>query len=676
MQISSIKKYIIPIFLLLQLNAVSYAQYEVYSAKTVENEELTKQENTKEEEIRTYNDPSLPDFSKEQTLSGIIEEKAKSFFARKKQQKLKQQEETINSDLQNEETNETATQERIYKPREIDNEIVDNENKFQINADKISYDDTDGNVYAKGNVEIISKAKDTTLRANEAILDKASQTIKLYDDVKIIKGGVEMNGESMIVDLNEQNILMDNPTVNAYSFNIVAQEGYIIANDIQMINGTIKSTRQTSFAFESRAFQTYENVATDYMRRNSIDRSNIERESKQTYKIDAKEIILTSYKDHNSLVMKKANVYYNKHRILFNSDVEIISDKDKQVVEMSTPEIGTLRNFGTYIGYGYVSKLPNGQTLKLMPALVYGDSNFGVGIIGRHRSRNSRLEAGWATATTNVVVKGAYRLGDNLTLRYGRNAYLSEGFMGARRSGYAAQLEHRQTYLVDGIKDLTYRQGIYAGFFSDYQKHNQEKAYATTRFRYSGELRKKIFEYRNEEQDLSMKVTAMAQGAATLYGSGQTMGVVRIGPYLTTKVRFWESSIGYMLGGIHGDSPFNFDKYRYGKQTVLLNEQIHFGDKFALGYRANITPMKDNIDDRLLTESRFYAIFGPQDLKFVLSYDFVRDIAHFEFMFLLGTDSSHINFEKLITKNMDGGNQKRDFYKYAKPVKIIEPENI
>ena len=374
--------------------------------------------------------------------------------------------------------------------------------------------------------------------------------------------------------------------------------------------------------------------------------------------------------------MKKANVYYNKHRILFNSDVEIISDKDKQVVEMSTPEIGTLRNFGTYIGYGYVSKLPNGQTLKLMPALVYGDSNFGVGIIGRHRSRNSRLEAGWATATTNVVVKGAYRLGDNLTLRYGRNAYLSEGFMGARRSGYAAQLEHRQTYLVDGIKDLTYRQGIYAGFFSDYQKHDQEKAYATTRFRYSGELRKKIFEYRNEEQDLSMKVTAMAQGAATLYGSGQTMGVVRIGPYLTTKVRFWESSIGYMLGGIHGDSPFNFDKYRYGKQTVLLNEQIHFGDKFALGYRANITPMKDNIDDRLLTESRFYAIFGPQDLKFVLSYDFVRDIAHFEFMFLLGTDSSHINFEKLITKNMDGGNQKRDFYKYAKPVKIIEPENI
>ncbi len=631
-----------------------------------------------DEEVRTYNDPALPDFSKEQTLSGIIEEKTKNFFARRKQQKLKEQNDDLDdSTLQDEETKDDTAEERTYKPREIDNEVVDNENKFQINADRISYDDTDGNVYAKGNVEIISNAKATTLKSNEAVLDKVSQTIKLFGDVKIIKAGVEMSGESMIVDLNEQNILMDNPTVNAYSFNIVAQEGYIIANDIQMINGTIKSSRQANFSFESRAFQSYENVAADYVRRNDIDRSNIERNSKQTYKVDAKEIILTSFKDHNSLVMKKANVYYNNHRILFNSDVEIISDKDSQVVEMSMPEIGTLRNFGTYIGYGYVSKLPNGQTLKLMPALVYGNSNFGVGLIGRHRTRNSRLEAGWATASTNLVVKGAYKLGDNLTLRYGRNTYLSEGFMGSRRSGYAAQLEHKQTFFVSDIKDLSYTQELYAGFFTDYKKHDQENAYATTRFRYSGELRKKIFEYRNKEQDFSMRINAIAQGAATLYGSGQTMGIVRIGPYLTTKVRFWESSIGYMLGGVHGDSPFEFDKYRYGKQTIMLNEKIHFGEKFALGYRAFVTPMKDNIENEFLTESRFYAIFGPQDLKFVLSYDFVRDIAHFEFMFLLGTESTHINFERLITKNMDGGeNKKRDFYKYAKPVKIVEPENI
>ena len=54
----------------------------------------------------------------------------------------------------------------------------------------------------------------------------------------------------------------------------------------------------------------------------------------------------------------------------------------------------------------------------------------------------------------------------------------------------------------------------------------------------------------------------------------------------------------------------------------------------------------------------------------------MRDIAHFDMMFILGTDSSRINFEKLTTKNMDGGDEKRDFYKNAKPIRIKRPEKF
>ena len=202
------------------------------------------------------------------------------------------------------------------------------------------------------------------------------------------------------------------------------------------------------------------------------------------------------------------------------------------------------------------------------------------------------------------------------------------------------------------------------------------RAYATTRFRYTGELRKNLFEYNNEEQEMSIRVSALAQGAATVYGSGHRMGIIRVGPYLTTRLKFWESSIAFMLSGIHGTTPFKFDRYRYGRETIQLNEQIHFSDKFALGYRTFLTPLKDNYNKEFMTESRFYAVVGPQDLKVVLSYDFVRDVAHCEFMFLLGTDSARIDFERLITKNMDGANRKRDFYKYAKPVRIVDPEDM
>ncbi len=666
-----------------QLSCAVFAQYEVVRAKTVNNSMEVQPSPTQEQYLPTYNDPDLPNFSKENSVGGRIEKIVKNFFADRKRKSLSNKDELIESEDsviqdQTDIVKEDKNQESDFSSQEVDKsnkeQTVEEKNKFQINADKITYDDGDGNVYAKGNVEIIAKIQGVVLKADEAVLDKPSQTLKLYDNVKIIKDGVEMTGEFLLVDLNEQNILMDNPQAEAYQFKIVAQEGYLIANDIQMINGTLKTSKNAEYALETRGFQRYENVAMDYLMQRRVDRDPIDTQRKQVYEINAKEIVITSYRDHNSLLLKGSDVYYNKHKIMRNSDIEILSDKDNTTGEINSPEAGSLRNFGTYIGYGLVYKLPKGQTLKLMPALVYGDSNIGVGIIGRHRSTNSLLEAGYASSTTNLVVRGKYRLSDGLQFKYGRNAYMSEGFMGARRSGYAAQLEYMKSYLVRDL-DARFNHGVYAGIFSDYQKHDQENAYCTTRFRYMAELRKQFFRFENKEQDLSIAISGLAQGAATLYGNGETTGVARIGPFVTTRIKRWESSLGYMFGGVHGDSPFVFDKYRYGKSSIMLNEKFNFSDKFALGFRAIVSPLKDNYEKDLLTESRFYAIFGPQDLKLCVSYDFVRDIAHVDFLFMLGSDSSRINFEKLITKDVDGGREKRDFYK-SERVKIEVPENI
>ena len=108
----------------------------------------------------------------------------------------------------------------------------------------------------------------------------------------------------------------------------------------------------------------------------------------------------------------------------------------------------------------------------------------------------------------------------------------------------------------------------------------------------------------------------------------------------------------------------------------MFNQKYNLSNKFAIGYRAYITPKKDNPENDLLTESRFYAIFGPQDLKLALSYDFVRKIAHMDFMFLIGSKSSKINFDKFATQNIDGGSRKRDLYRNKKQIKINDLENI
>lgn len=658
------------IFFALCKNA-SFAQYEIVRAKTVGNEAI--EEPLEVNQTSTFNDPSVPLLPEQDCIGAILQQKAKGFF-KKKKNKTFQNEELSNSELNNETVKDNNDDGSFIDAKKYNEPVVDNKNKFQINADKITYDDEEGNVYAKGHVEIISKEQGVTLKADDAVLDKPSQTIKLHNNVKIIKDGTEMRGEYLVIDLNEQNILMDEPTTVAYSFVIKAQEGYLIANDIQMLNGTIKSEKNTQVALETRGFQTYENITYNFRRLGAMERE-IDQSKKQVYTINAKEIVLTSYKDHNSLKLKDSDIYYGKRKVINGTDIEIISDKQNQVVETNSPEGGNLRAFGMYIGYGYALRLPHGQTLKLLPALTYGDSNIGVGLIAKHRSKRSYLEAGYSTSTTNLVARGRYKFNNNLSFRYGRQAYIPEGFLGARRSGYAAQLEYTKSFYMPDL-DISLNHGVYGGFFSDYKKSHQEEAYATTRFRYMAQAIKPLLKYENKEQDLSITLSGRAEAAATLYGSGQTTGVARIGPFLSTKVRRWESSIGYLISGVHGDSPFWFDKYMYGKSSVMLNEKFNFNNKFALGYRATVTPLKDNYQDELLTESRFYAIFGPQDLKMVISYDFIRDIAHFDFMFLLGSDSSKINFEKLTTQNMDGSKNKKDFYKNAKPVKIEKPENI
>ena len=639
---------------LLYTTSCAYAGYDVIRARTLENDK-TAEEVQQSSEIQDLNDPDLPDYSENSTVTSFFKNKFKN---RKKKNK--------NSEITEESVNESLSQEDKKIQEEIE---ISNNNKFQLNADKISYDDAEGNLYADGHVEIIAHAKNVTLRADNAVIDKPSQTIKLKGNVKIIKEGLEMAGQSLIVDLNEENIIMDNPVAQAYSFTINAQESYLIANDLQMLNGSITSDHKKQIAFLPKRFARYMPYTPEDLYDPDLqDELDVDKKPK-TYKIDAKEIVVTSYKDHNALVFKDTNVYFNKHKILPKSDFEIISDKQNQVVETSMLEIGTLRTFGTYVGWGFVNKLPKGQLLKIMPALVYGDSNFGVGLIGRHRSKNSLLEAGYSTSTEKFVARGLYRFGNGFTLRYGRNAYLSEGFLGARRPGYAAQLGFEKAY-EDKEHRITFRHSTYAGLFSDYHKTGTKHYFATTRFRENLELQKYFLEYKNSEQDMFLRLGVAAYGSATLYGTGDTVGVFRIGPTLSSKVKKWESNISYMQGGIHGKSPFEFDRYMYGRSTIFFNEKFNFNNVFALGFMGAISPNKDNYKHDMITEAMIYALVGPKDVKIALSYDFYRSAGYLDFMFLLGSDNARINFDKLTTKNIDSSKNKQDFYKKAKKIKV------
>ena len=168
-----------------QNNNYASAAYDVIKATTIsnENEPINEKEDL-QESIPTFNDPQLPNFSDEPAITDKIGKKAITFFKRKK----KKSEEAVIEDepvVSNEDTK--------INPSEY--EKIEDSNKFNINADRISYDETDGNIYANGNVEIIANVQKIKLKADEAVLDKDNQTLKMSKNVKIIKDGSEINGE-------------------------------------------------------------------------------------------------------------------------------------------------------------------------------------------------------------------------------------------------------------------------------------------------------------------------------------------------------------------------------------------------------------------------------------------------------------------------------------------------
>ncbi|MBR1616885.1 hypothetical protein IJ670_01920, partial [bacterium] len=562
---SKVTKILIIIALFSMVNSgASFGAFEIYKAKTIVNETLKEPKVQPEEDtsiVPKSDDPVLPQFSEEESVGYKLEEKIKKIFKKKKAKKT--------GDV------ELLEDEGDVKEKKSAQEIPEG-NKLRINADEMTYDDTTGFVHAKGHVEVVAPAQGTTVKADIATIDKTKQTIKFEKNVKILKNGVEMKGEYLFVNLNEENILMENPVIEAYSFTINAQQAYLIEDDIQMLNGNIRNYNDIVVPLISKGIQNLEPYGPERLYDYSLEKKEDAFQKKNRYSLKAKEIVITSYKDHDSMQVKRATISFNNHKIIPNLDFEIVTDKKHTVADVSMPLFGSMNDFGSYIGYGQVFRLPKGQMFKVIPAAIY-KSGFGFGLMGKYQSRNALIEAGMATnKESNIIVRGKYNFGKTLSLVYGKNAYLSEGFYGERRPGYGVQLQS-ETLFQDKNLGLNYTQGLYAGMYSDYERTTKSPhLYGTSRFRYMGELDKKFFERKNKEQDLAVSFGTRLQGAATVYGSGETQATLRFGPYLRSKVKRWESGVGYLIGGVHGDSPFLFDKYMYGKSSITINEKVNF----------------------------------------------------------------------------------------------------
>ncbi len=508
-----------------------------------------------------------------------------------------------------------------------------------VDSDTIEYFPERHEFEAVGNAKVSFPTEKSELYADKIIFNHDTNYVKGFGNVILVKEGQKVTGDFIQVDLNEDNALMTHPVVNHMAIKIRAKTGIVNDAQTEALDGIVTFNDKSQFKFTSRPIMGFDNPMMD----EAIPKNFYFKEKYDNkWRLKAKTIIIDSYKDHDVATLKNADIYIKNTKLASAGNLRLFTNKEQQYIETNMLELGSLRNIGAFVSPGWVFKAPFGSTLKLGPALTYGESEIGVGGLARFLSGNNRTDFGWASSNDKFVVRGRHRFTDNLSLQYGINSYMNNGFMGGRMPEYGFQFDHRKTYQIEDL-DATFTNRFMAGFMEDWG----ERDFSTTKFAWQTQTSKSLFKYQNTDQKFAMDFGLNVQSHVAAYGTGDTMGVLRAGPYLRTQYRSWQQYVAYFQGAQAGNSPFYFDQNFYGKSNVVLGESLRICKYLTLMYTATIA-LSDTPNDKMLQENRFWAAIGPDDLKFLIGYDAYRQNASMGLMMNIGAENADIEFRRLV----------------------------
>lgn len=594
---------------------------------------------------------------------GIV--RAKDNFKLKHNEKKQKQEITVDAN--------GVVEEKAEDVNEVLQEEA-NETQTMIKCHTMKYLPATNEMEATGNVEIKFPQQNTTMYADRMTYNTLSGIIQLYDNVKVVRDGKEVFGEYIKINTNEETSYLKKLKASENDITIIAENGYMFDDKIVAEKGKISSDAEDIISLRSNGFG-------EDLRRFIIPKEDLtflfSDVDENKYVIKVNEIRVCAKDAHDKIQLKHPQVYSTKtgKKIFALPSMTFYTNKEHDYFEGNYPEIGSYSGFGMFAGPGLVLETPFGSTLKLMPTVNY-KKHFGYGGVARFRSGTNVTSAAYNTAAERFLLNGYQRLDDHLTLQYGANSYIDNWFMGKAWVGYGGELLYENGYINKNFlydrANATFRHRISAGVFRENARGHDNKYYdgyhrmSTARFKYMAEYNQTLYSLFGDE-DTSKKngwrqldFNIISQGLASLYGTGDTQFIGRIGPNLTIQYKNWRQEAGYFLTGYSDNTPLtSFDTYRYGYSNVYLREYLRLHKFLTIGLYGSYDLSDDSYDfqakkQTALKEASFYASIGPDDLKLNIGYDFVRQNTYFGVSVAMNTKGTTVDYDKIEIKNYEG----------------------
>lgn len=558
-------------------------------------------------------------------------------------------------------------------------EAVPLKDQAVMDCDTMEYYPERTELEATGNVVMVFPQNNSTIKADRMVYNQTSNLVKAFGHVVLLNEGKELHGEYMQIDMNEENAFMDNPTADIFQIRVRSKTGYMYGDKIIQEQGSIYVTKKTMINLRNE--YAGPDLSTMYIP--AEKRGLYKKEGHgEKFKIKTNDIIINSKKEHDNVTLKHAEIYFNERKVGTVPAITIHTNKARDYVEADYPELGTKMNLGMYAGPGFVFDTPMGTNLKIVPLLNYGtgsDSKLGFGGIARLASATNKVEAAYGTANKMFLLRGKQRLDDNMYIQYGHNAFLDDWFMGYRMPRLMGEVVYENDYLHENFlakdKNMIFSHrlaGAYVqdGSVSPGQGALGEDGIGTMRFKYMAQVAQTLFTFGTSKEStngvmgnvlgftpnnwINGSLSLIGQSSTAIYGTGDTQLVARVGPMVHTQYKNWMQDVGYFLSAYSDHTPLvNFDKYMYGRSNVFLRETFRLNKYVALSWFGSLNLLQDSWDGKMLQENGFYLALGPDDVKFHIGYDTVREQTYIGMALNLDAKGTTIEYKKMVIKNPD-----------------------
>ena len=569
-------------------------------------------------------------------------------------EKKKEKKDSDNAEVSSESTNALELEGGV-KQQVTSNDVV-------LDADNIDYDDKTLDIIATGSPVLVFPPQKVTLKADKMVYNQASNILKAYGKVELIRDGKSIYGDYLQINLNEENAFMDNIETKAAMMTVRARKSEMEGDKIILHDGKFSSEESYILNLQSRMIggNNFNRMIID-----DEDRSSISDEVGDTaVNVKVKDIYVDAKKNNDVITLKKAQINYGDVNLFTLPSITVHTNKKHEYFEGNYPEFGSRGKLGMFLGPGFVFDTPlqDGSSVKIMP-ILNNKSGIGFGGLLKYRSATNYTDFGYGSSADVFILRGKQYLDDKLYMQYGANSYMEEWWFGPRMPKYTAELIYHDKTVVpstigNGL-DLNFRHRFSFGYMqnNDQNRHGesiQPADIGTLRTRYMAEIDQALLRYGNREELKYLDLSLVMQGSAALYGTGDTQFVGRIGPRVHSQYKYWMQDIGFFATAYQDGTPMQmYDMYRYGHANVYIREALRVHKYLTLAWSGTLTLTGDSPNGEMFQENSFIIALGPDDFKINFGYDWVRQQTYFAFVVAMDTKGSSVSFDKMEIKNPD-----------------------